>query len=64
MSPLQCPRPSPPADADIRLPGSIPCVRRDVRDVQGMKPAGNSLNTLNSDSITFLYQTISHTFSP
>ncbi|CAI9539056.1 unnamed protein product [Staurois parvus] len=35
MCPLQRPRPSPPADASICLPGSIPCERWDVWDVQG-----------------------------
>ncbi|CAI9531952.1 unnamed protein product [Staurois parvus] len=39
MSPLQRPRPSPPVDAGIPLPGSVSCKRRDVR---GTEPAGNS----------------------
>ncbi|CAI9624088.1 unnamed protein product, partial [Staurois parvus] len=38
MCPLQRPRPSPPADDSIRLPGSGPCERRDVR---GTELAGN-----------------------
>ncbi|CAI9557177.1 unnamed protein product [Staurois parvus] len=38
MSPLQRPRPSPPADAGTHLPGSSPCERRDVH---GTKPVGN-----------------------
>ncbi|CAI9575899.1 unnamed protein product [Staurois parvus] len=33
MRPLQRPRPSPPADASIRLPCSGPCERRDVRQI-------------------------------
>ncbi|CAI9558254.1 unnamed protein product [Staurois parvus] len=45
MCPLQRPRPSPPADAGIHLPGSGPCERRDVR---GPEPAGN-LKILKSD---------------
>ncbi|CAI9584672.1 unnamed protein product [Staurois parvus] len=35
MSPLQRPRPSPLADAGIRLPGSVPCECRDVRGRTG-----------------------------
>ncbi|CAI9556341.1 unnamed protein product [Staurois parvus] len=41
MYPLQRPWPFPTADAGIRLPGSGPCERRDIRDVQGPEPAGN-----------------------
>ncbi|CAI9592263.1 unnamed protein product, partial [Staurois parvus] len=35
MCPLQCPRPSPPADAGIRLPCSGPC------DIRAPEPAAN-----------------------
>ncbi|CAI9584698.1 unnamed protein product, partial [Staurois parvus] len=38
MSLLQCPRPSPPADASIRLPCSGPC---DFGTYGGRKPAAN-----------------------
>ncbi|CAI9575374.1 unnamed protein product [Staurois parvus] len=41
MSPLQRSRPSPLADAGIRLPGSVPCERRDVQDIRRTEPAGN-----------------------
>ncbi|CAI9616352.1 unnamed protein product [Staurois parvus] len=42
MSPLQRPRPFPPADAGIHLLGSVPCERRDIRGIRGMEPAGIS----------------------
>ncbi|CAI9595389.1 unnamed protein product [Staurois parvus] len=45
MSPLQCPQPSPPADAGIHLQGSVPCKRWDVR---GMEPAGNLKSDIDS----------------
>ncbi|CAI9552819.1 unnamed protein product, partial [Staurois parvus] len=61
MSPLQHPRPSPPASAGIRLLGSLPC---EGRDVWGTEPAGNSNILIKSHSITLLYQAISHTFCP
>ncbi|CAI9578714.1 unnamed protein product [Staurois parvus] len=46
MSPLQRPRPSPAADAGIRLPVSGPCEHWDVRDAWGPETAGN-FKTLN-----------------
>ncbi|CAI9620304.1 unnamed protein product [Staurois parvus] len=39
MSPLQRPQPSPPADAGIRLPGSVHC---ECWDIRGTEPVGNS----------------------
>ncbi|CAI9565868.1 unnamed protein product [Staurois parvus] len=44
MSPLQRPRPSPPADTGIRLLGSVPYERRDVRD--GMVGNSKKLNKI------------------
>ncbi|CAI9566864.1 unnamed protein product [Staurois parvus] len=61
MSPLQRPQPCPPANASIRLLGSVPCERRDVqrrnrREIRKCQ--------IKSHSKTLLYQTISHTFCP
>ncbi|CAI9556595.1 unnamed protein product [Staurois parvus] len=41
MRPLQRPRPSPLADASIRLLCSGPCERRDVLDIRGPEPVAN-----------------------
>ncbi|CAI9567342.1 unnamed protein product, partial [Staurois parvus] len=54
---LQCPRQCPPADSGFRS------LRR--QDVRGTEPAGNlKMSKIKLHSITFLYQTISHTFCP
>ncbi|CAI9612968.1 unnamed protein product [Staurois parvus] len=58
MSPLQCPQQCPPADAGIHLPGSVLC------DVGTYGGRNGGKFEIKSHSITFLYQTISHTFCP
>ncbi|CAI9580678.1 unnamed protein product [Staurois parvus] len=56
MSPLQHPRPCPPADASIRLPGSVPCEHRDVR-------GRNRREIQKVKNVTFTHITVSNHFT-
>ncbi|CAI9556616.1 unnamed protein product [Staurois parvus] len=64
MSPLPHPRPSPPADASIRLLCSGPCEHRDVRDIRGTEQRQIYKFSETVIFLEMMYQTISHTFCP
>ncbi|CAI9597793.1 unnamed protein product [Staurois parvus] len=61
MCPLQRPRPSPLADAGIRLACSGPCKRRDVRGPERQQILQFFKTVI---FLEMMYQTISHTFCP